>query len=59
MKDCKVHGVGDFSFAIATSNVRTLLDEQSVHEPSTTNFKTQKVATSPFSLKKKYPKFSR
>jgi hypothetical protein len=27
----KVHGVGDLSFVIATSDVQALLDKQSVH----------------------------
>jgi hypothetical protein len=51
-RDCKVHGVGDFSFAIPTNNVQGLINEQSVHQPSTANFKTQKVAIGLFSLKK-------
>jgi hypothetical protein len=48
-----------WSFAIATNNVWIVLDEQSVHQTSTTNFKTQKkAATSPLSLKKITQNFS-
>jgi hypothetical protein len=48
----------DLSFEIATNNVQTILDEQSVHQTSTTNFKTQKATTSPLSLEKKILNFS-
>jgi hypothetical protein len=51
MKDSMVHGVGDLSFVITTSNVQAHLDKQSVHQPSTANFKTLKAATSPLSFK--------
>jgi hypothetical protein len=50
MKDSRVHAVGDINFVIATSDVRTPLNKQNVHKPSTANFKTQKAATNLFSL---------
>jgi hypothetical protein len=41
----------DLSFAITTSDVQAVLDEQSDHQTSMANFKTQKTVTSPLSSK--------
>jgi hypothetical protein len=43
----------DLSFAITTSDVRAVLDEQSDRQTSMANFQTQKTVTSPLSSKKK------